>query len=117
MEQDIREALADIKTSVRDGFDSVNKRIDQLVTKGEFDATVLRLDAQHGTLRRDFDRHETETQAHYKTVQDADAAVRSELLGELEKIRSSQRWALGLLIPAAAVISTVIFGVLSLINR
>lgn len=116
MDQDIREALSDIKSSVRDGFKDVNSRIDQLVTKGEFDATVKRLDAQHATLRRDFDHHEAETRAHHKAVQDADAAVRAELLGELEKIRSSTRWAIGLLIPAAAVIAAIVFGILNLLR-
>lgn len=117
MEPDIREALADIKSSVRDGFAEVNKRIDKLVTQGEFEATVHRLDAQHGTLRRDFDKHEQQTQQHYKTVQEADSAIRAELLGELEKIRSSTRWAIGLVIPGAALIAAVVFGILSLIIK
>lgn len=42
MDEDIRASLSDIRQDVKDGFTGVNGRIDSLVTKGEFDATVLK---------------------------------------------------------------------------
>jgi len=108
MEADIRDALTDLKESVRDGFRVVNERIDNLVTKGEFNATVQRLDAQHGTLRRDVETNEVQA----RTTADA---VRAELRGELEKMRATYRWAVALLVPAAGVVAAVVFGVLNLV--
>ncbi len=116
MDPDIREALADIKSDVRDGFKAVNERIDRLVTKGEFEATIQRIDAQHATLRRDFDSHETRTEAHYTQTRTDDEAVKRELKGELEGFRATARWALGLAAPVVAVIAAIVFGVLNAIK-
>lgn len=127
MDQDIREALTDIKTSVREGFKDVNARIDQLVTKGEFDATVLRLDAQHATLRRDFDTHEAASAAHVQEVRTADAdilskaqaasaAIREELHKELEGFRNTTRWAIGIAATSAGVLTAVVWAIVQYIQ-
>lgn len=116
MDEDIRTALADIKESVRAGFADVNARIDRLVTRGEFEAVVQRLDAQHATLRRDFDTHETRTESHYMQTRTDDEAVKRELKGDLEAFRTTARWALGLAAPVIAVIAAIVFGVLNAIK-
>lgn len=126
MDEDIRGALTDIKTSVRDGFQEVNRRIDTLVTKGEHDATVQRLDQQHGTLRRDFETHKEATVTQHQTIGEGDTQTRRELreeleksraeIGvELEKIRGAAWRILSLAVPAAAVVAAIVFGILNLV--
>lgn len=116
MDDDIRGALADLKTDIKGGFEAVNRRIDDMVTRNEFTATVQRVDAQHVALRDVFNKHELDTHQRYKTVQESDDSIRLEMRAEFEKMRGAQRWALGLLIPAAALIATIIFSILSLIR-
>ena len=64
MDLDIRTALTDLKTDLktdlREGFDRQSKQIDAMVTRGEFTATVERLDSMLVNLRRDFDGHEAD---------------------------------------------------------
>ncbi|MEJ1087064.1 hypothetical protein WDU99_01890 [Microbacterium sp. Mu-80] len=108
MEPDIREALSDIKTDVRDGFKGVNERIDNMVTKGEFTATVARLDAQHETLRRDFSAHDTEAATRATQARADDQAVRAELRTELDGFRVTTRWAIGLSVAGAGVLYTIV---------
>ena len=102
MDQDIRDALADIKGSVSDGFRDTNARIDKLVTQGEFKATVERLDAQHSTLRRD---HDTLSASAVKEH----AGIRAEWGAEIGEFRSSTRWAVGI----AVTIAGLVFGIIS----
>ena len=120
MDQDIRDALTDIKTSVRDGFDAVNKRIDALVTRGEFQATVERIDSQHDTLRRDYDAHEKRTEQIVEANRRADAAiaqkaeqgieqVRADVHRELEGFRSAQWKSITL----AVSIAGLVFGLIT----
>lgn len=108
MDADIREALSDIKADVREGFKGVNERIDNMVTKGEFTATVARLDAQHGTLRRDFQSHETESAARATQARADDQAVRTELRSELDGFRVTTRWAITLSASGAAILVSLI---------
>jgi hypothetical protein len=114
VDPDIRDALSDIKAQVREGFDAVNKRIDLLVTKGEFEATVQRLDAQHGTLRRDFDGHERRTEQIIKDNREADNAIRTDLFRELEGFRTTTRWAIALAASAAAILVSLMSWLLNL---
>ena len=115
MDEDIRGALTDIREIVREGFRDTNKRIDALVTQGEFNATVQRIDSEHATLRRDFNQHEIRSEAHMEDVRKADAVVladaqksiegvRIELHSNLEGFRSTTRWAVGVAATGAGVI-------------
>lgn len=104
MDEDIRAALTEIKADVKDGFKDLNGRIDGMVTKGEFNATVQRLDSEHGTLRRDFSSHETRSAAHEAEVRSGDQAVKTELRNELEGFRVTTRWAIGLSAAGAGVL-------------
>lgn len=104
MDEDIRAAIADLKLDLKDGFKSVNARIDTLVTKDAFDATVQRLDAQHGTLRRDFDAHEQAAPAHRAAAAARAEAVRAEVKTELEGFRTTTRWAIGITVPATGLL-------------
>lgn len=119
MDEDIRSALTDIKNSVRDGFRDTNKRIDDLVTRGEFTATIARLDAQHGTLRRDFDTHTQKSDLVLKKIEDDDAEtlrqalartenVEKKVESELTEYRTTTRWAIGLTATLAASLVALI---------
>lgn len=114
MDQDIRDSLQDIKTSVRDGFAATNRRIDDLVTIGEFRATVERIDAQHGTLRRDFDNHEALTPGIVSASEARDEAIRTEFRQELDSFRTTTRWAVGIAATAVGLITTIAFSIISI---
>jgi BMFP domain-containing protein YqiC len=115
MDPDIRDALADIKLDVKDGLTGIHRRIDDLVTRGEFRATVDRIDAAHGTLQRDFTAHEQKTETYMQQVRDEDNkvmdsttkavdAVRAEVHTALEGYKVSSRWAVGLAASIAGLI-------------
>lgn len=117
MDADIRDALQDIKTSVREGFNTTNRRIDDLVTMGEFRATVERIDVQHGTLRKEFDYHVETVPARDQLAVERDNAIavaaeardealRSEFHRDLEGFRTTTRWAVGIAATAVGLICT-----------
>lgn len=125
-DETLRLALGDLKTDVRLGFADTNKRLDDLVTKGEFNATIERVDVQHENLRREFDTHVNNAEAYMQHARDSDnrimeeatkavQAVRQEVHSSLEGYRISTRWAIGLaasvagLIVAAASVLVSIF--------
>lgn len=114
MDEDIRASLADLKTDLRDGFSSVNARIDTLVTKDAFDATIQRIDSEHASLRRDFDLHEAGAPAHRQAAADKAEAVRKEVRSELEGFRTTTRWAIGLAAGGAGVVFSVVQWLLAL---
>lgn len=120
MEEDIRDALADIKTSIR----AVDKRIDALVTRGEFQATIQRVDAQHEALRRDYDQHELNAPEIVKSVESKIDASKAVLRGEISSTRTATekrlgefaitaRWAIGVALSALGLL--IAAGVLQLI--
>ena len=102
MEPDIREALSEIRADVRTGFDKVNKRIDSLISRGEFKATVQRIDAQHETLRRDHDNLD-------RTAKHEHAGIRDEMHKGLDSFSTQARWAVGI----AVSIVSVVFGIIT----
>lgn len=116
MDQDIRGALADIKSDVRDGFAKIDQRIDQMVTKGEFVAEVRRLDAQHATLRRDFDHHDQEAPSYRKAAADKAEAVRAEVRVDLEGFRTTTRWAIALAATGAGVVVALLSWVINILK-
>lgn len=127
MDQDIRDALADIKSSVRDGFSDTNRRIDDLVTKGEFRATIERIDIQHEALRRDFDNHVESVpardqlaverdQAISRAAEARDDAIRAEFRSDLDGFRTTTRWAVGLAATGVGLVSgaaSLLFNILT----
>ncbi len=127
MDQDIRDALTDLRADVRTGFSDINKRIDALVSRTEFAATVERLDAQHSMLRRDFDNHEATSAAHVSEVRQADdavltkaqaasAAIREELHKELQGFRATTRWAIGISVTSAGVLVSLIWAIVQYVQ-
>lgn len=115
MDQDIRDALSDIKIAVRDGLSDVKGQISDLVTRSEFRATIERVDSQHATLKSAFENHEKGTADHMEDVRKADQenadaanraieAVRDELKTSLEGFRVTTRWALGIALTGTALI-------------
>lgn len=127
MDPDTRDALAEIKLSIRDGFESVERRIDHLVTRAEFVAEVRRIDSDHGnlkgqheSLRSDFSRHLDQTTEIIEANRSADAAiakeakesianVRADLHTQLDGFRAQSRWAVGI----AVTLAGLVFGIIS----
>lgn len=127
MDQDVRDALQDIKTSVRDGFAGIDRRFTDLVTIGEFRATVERQDTQHAILRRDFEQHTNQTadivaasEARDATIAAAsearDIALRSEFRQDLDGFRSTTKWAVGIATTAVGLVCTVVTIVINAIQ-
>ena len=113
MDEDIRASLTEIKQTTKEGFAEIKGEIKTLVTQGEFNATIQRVDSSHAQLRNDFDMHVNWAE---KKLQDSDAAakldrekLRSEVHGEFEAQRVSNRWAIGL----SVTISGILFGVIT----
>lgn len=124
MEEDIRATLADLKndlkSDIKDGFKAVHDRIDGMVTKSEFHAVITRIDSEHGRLRVDFDTHVGQTDAIVENVR-AQIIVQSdqtrkEMDTELERFRSSSRWAIGIAVSISGVLSAVVFSILQYIG-
>lgn len=125
MDADIREALSDIKHDVREGFSNTNRRIDDLVTRGEFSATVDRLDGQHNTLRRAFEVHEAQTEGLVEALRKSDIQVlkdskleteqlRNEVGAQLNEFRITTRWAIGFTATGVAILTTLAQWLLSI---
>ena len=120
MDQDVRDGLADIKLSVRDGFSDMNKRLDDLVTKGEFKATVKRIDNELQMQHQAISDHNKQSEEYKSRAANAEselraaaqkdvAAVQSELHTSLEQMRAASRWGIGI----AATVSGIIVSVVS----
>lgn len=108
MDEDIRASLSEIKSDVKDGFREVKKDISELVTKGEFASEVRRIDQQHASLSQQFKDHEIQTAANVAHVKSGDDAVRGELISKIDEFKTSQRWAIGISIPAIGILVGII---------
>lgn len=91
----------ELKADIREGFKSVNERIDGLVTRNELKAELRRIDEKHeqyaaDTLRKFEDRD--------KVAEDRDKA----LDGRIESFTLTTRWAIGVAVSAAAIIVSII---------
>lgn len=128
IDDDIRGALQDIKTDVRQGFSDVNVKIQELVTRGEFKATIERIDSEHNGLRREYDGHvknaenfmQAARDADNKVVDDATKAintVRTEVHTALEGYKVSTRWAITLSASVAGLIVAAASVAINLIGR
>ena len=120
MDQDVRDGLADIKLSVREGFSDMSKRLDDLVTKGEFIATVKRIDnelqmqhqaiSDHDKQNEEYKSRRANAESELRAAAQKDsAAVQSELHTSLEQMRAASRWGIGI----AATVSGIIVSVVS----
>lgn len=104
MDEDTRASLAEIKADVRNGFTEIKSEIKELVTRGEFSATVQRIDSESAALRRDLTAHEEAAPIHRKAALDKAEAVRTEVRSELESFRVTTRWAITLAATGAAIL-------------
>lgn len=104
MPDNIDSQFSELKRDIRDGFKSVNERIDGLVTRNELKAELRRIDEKH-------EAHASETQKQFelrdKAAQDRD----DQLDKKLDTFSNSVRWAVGIGITA----STIVLGLLGLV--
>lgn len=106
MDEDIREALRDLKQDLRDGFKDVNTKFDGLVTKAELAAELKGRDEKIEGLVKTVDDHIKSSPAMLENV-------RTEMDTELERFRASQRWAIGI----SVTISGLVFGIISYLTN
>lgn len=100
MDEDTRASLTEIKTDVRQGFADVKTEIKELVTRGEFNATVQRLDSEIAAQRRDFTAHEEAAPGHRKAALDRVESVRKEVNSTIWKAVTLAVGAAGVLVSA-----------------
>lgn len=136
IDPDVKDALSEIKGDVRDGFKEIKELISTLVTKGEFEATVARIDGDIRntnervfSFKNEFDQHETRTEVHMEQVRAADKQVmdksqvaieqvRSEMNHTLQEFKVTTRWAVtvaasatGIIVAAASALTSFIFNI------
>lgn len=80
----------ELREDIREGFKSVNTRIDTLVTRNEFSAELRRIDEKH--------------QAHV----DAVSTTFENQNKELEKIVLGNRWGIGIAVAGAGILVSII---------
>ena len=103
-------AIESLDRKVSEGFDKVDRRIDTMVTRDAFDATVQRLDARDEHLdakvESGFKDMELKVSKGFTDVREAD-----------RDRNTKNRWFWGLMVTFAGVLSGAIFGVLTLTMR
>lgn len=80
----------ELRTDIREGFSTINTRIDTLVTRNEFAAELRRIDGNH-------ERHVETTMRNFTNRDDA-----------INKIVVSSRWGMGFAVTIVGVIVTVV---------
>lgn len=116
MDEDIRAVLSDLKSDVRSGFDKVDQTFKEMVTKGEFNATIARLDAEAASLRRDFEAHDKAAPGHRAEAARKADEIRTEVRTDLEGFRVTTRWAIGIAAGLAGIAASVGMWLLNLIK-
>jgi hypothetical protein len=89
------EHFKELRTDIREGFTTINTRIDTLVTRNEFAAELRRIDGNHQHL----------TDNTEKNFTGRDEAI--------NKIITSNRWGLGFAVTIVATVVTVVNLILS----
>jgi hypothetical protein len=103
-------AIEGLRASMDMGFTRVEGQIKDMVTKGEFNATIQRLDSKDDQLDAKMDTGfkdmELKVASGFQEVKDAD-----------KERNTKNRWFWTLLVSFAGVLSGCIFGIISLITR
>lgn len=103
-------AIESLRASQELGFTRVENRINEMVTKGEFNATIQRLDAKDDHLEAKMDSGfkdmKLEVSQGFNNVKDAD-----------RERNTKNRWFWGLLVSFAGVMSGTIFGIITLLMK
>lgn len=92
------------------GFTRVEGQIKEMVTKGEFNATIQRLDARDEHL-------DTKMNAGFKDIELKVSQGFNDAKDSEKERNTKNRWFWGLLVSFAGILSGVLFGVLSLIFK
>ena len=103
-------AVEGLRSSQEAGFTRLETRINEMVTKGEFNATIQRLDAKDDHL-------DTKMDAGFKDVR-LEVAEGFGRVRDADKERNTKnRWFWTMLVSFAGVLSGVIFGVITTLTR
>lgn len=103
-------AVEGLRNSQDAGFSRLETRISEMVTKGEFNATIQRLDAKDSHL-------DTKMDAGFKDVR-LEVAEGFGRVRDADKERNTKnRWFWTLLVSFAGVLSGIIFGVITTIMQ
>lgn len=101
--------ITNLTTDIRSGFERVERQVGDLVTKGEFNATVARLDMKDSELAqqiRDTSRSASESIASgFKTVKEEQSAREQAAKEEATKRESKTRWVIGTVLVVIGLLS------------
>jgi hypothetical protein len=84
------EQFKELREDIREGFKTVNARIDNLVTRNEFAAELKRIDEKH-------ESHVEQTAKNFSNVGE-----------QLASISNTTKWAIGITVTVVALVFTVI---------
>lgn len=101
-------AIESLDRRVSEGFARVESRIDSMVTKEAFEATIQRLDAKDEHL-------DTKIEDGFKNMDVRVAQGFADVKAADRERNTKNRWFWTLLVAMAGVVSGVVFGVVSLI--
>lgn len=106
----ITKAIDALDRKVTEGFDRVERRIDSMVTKEAFDATIQRLDAKDEHL-------DTKIEDGFKRMDVKVAQGFADVKATDRERNTKNRWFIGTMVAFAGVLSGVVFGTLTLFMR
>ena len=102
-------AVEGLRSSTEAGFVRVERQIRDMVTKGEFSATIQRLDAKDTALDAKID-------SGFKDI-DVKMAEGFTAVKDADRDRNTKnRWFWGLMVTFGGIISGVVFGILNLMK-
>lgn len=99
----LEKSINDLRDVVTDGFKEINRKLENVVTRDLFSATVERIDADIDSTKNSIDFVERSMEDKLDTID--------------EKVESSgarTRWVVGLAIVGAGVVSGIIFAIVEL---
>ena len=91
----------ELKTDIREGFKTINERIDNLVTRNELNAELRRIDEKH-------EQHAIETRREFESRDKVNMERDAALDARLDSFNVTTRWAIGVAVSAAAIIVSII---------
>lgn len=102
-------SISALQATLTEGLSRVERRMDDLVTKGEFAATVSRLDAKDDQL-------DTKIETGFQSIRREVSEGFQDVKDDDRERNTKNRWFWGVMVAFAGVVSGVVFGVINLIS-
>lgn len=91
----------ELRIDIREGFKTINERIDNLVTRNELNAELKRIDEKH-------EQHAADTRREFANRDRVNKERDSALDARMDQFTISTRWAIGIAVTAVAIIVSIV---------